>query len=76
MMIFSSLTVVLVTSLAGAIVYYQQRAIDFNLLLILGAGSVIGAYFGAKLTTFINKRVLAITLAVLALAFGVYLAFH
>jgi uncharacterized membrane protein YfcA len=72
----TSLTVVLVTSLAGTIVYYQQQAIEFDLLLILGIGSVVGAYLGAKLTTFINKRVLAITLAVLALAFGIYLAFH
>jgi uncharacterized membrane protein YfcA len=72
----TSLTVVLVTSLAGAIVYYQQQAIEFALLLILGVGSVVGAYLGAKLTTFINKRALAIILAVLALAFGIYLAFH
>jgi uncharacterized membrane protein YfcA len=62
--------------LAGAIVYYQQQAIEFDLLLILGVGSVVGAYLGAKLTTFINKRALAIILAVLALAFGIYLAFH
>jgi uncharacterized membrane protein YfcA len=72
----TSLTVVLVTSLAGAMVYYQRQAIDFKLLLILGIGSVAGAYMGAKLTTFIDKKALAISLAVLALAFGVFLAFH
>lgn len=72
----TSLTVVLTASLAGAFVYYQQQAIDFRLLLILGIGSVIGSYFGSKLTGFINKKVLAITLAILALAFGIYLAFH
>jgi uncharacterized membrane protein YfcA len=72
----TSLSVVLVTSLAGALVYYRQQAIDFRLLLILGVGSVVGAYVGAKLTTFINKKVLAITLALLTLAFGVYLALH
>jgi uncharacterized membrane protein YfcA len=72
----TSLTVVLVTSLAGAMVYLQRQAIDSSLLLILGTGSVVGAYLGAKLTASINKRVLAVTLAVLALTFGVYLFFH
>ncbi len=72
----TSLTVVLVTSLSGAIVYLQRQAVDFWLLLILGGGSVIGAYLGAKLTTFINRKALAISLAVLTLAFGVFLVFH
>jgi uncharacterized membrane protein YfcA len=76
MAVGTSLTVVLTTSLAGAMVYFQQQAIQLKFLLILGVGSVIGAYFGAKLTVFINKKALAITLALLALAFGVYMAFH
>jgi uncharacterized membrane protein YfcA len=46
------------------------------MLLILGAGSVVGAYLGAKITPLVNKRAMATTLAVLALGFGVYLPFH
>jgi hypothetical protein len=70
----TTLTSVLVTSLVGAIVYWQEQAIDFNVLLILGVGSVIGAYLGAKLTARVNRRALAIALAVAALGFGIYLA--
>ncbi len=72
----TTLTAVLATSLAGAIVHYQQQAIDFSLVLVMSAGAVTGAYLGAKLTTVINKKVLAIVLAVLALVFAVYLALH
>jgi uncharacterized membrane protein YfcA len=72
----TSLTVVLATSLVGAAAYYENGNIDFHMLLILGLGSVVGAYLGAKITPFVNKRVLAVTLAVLALGFGIYLAFH
>lgn len=72
----TSLTVVFATSLVGAVAYYQQGNIDFHMLLILGLGSVVGAYLGAKITPFVNKKALSITLAVLALGFGVYLAFH
>ncbi len=72
----TTLTAVLATSLAGAVVHYQQQAIDFKLVLVMSAGSVIGAYLGAKLTAVINKKVLAIVLAILALAFAVYLALH
>lgn len=70
----TTLTVVLVTSVVGATVYFQS--IDFSVLLILGFGSVTGAYLGSKMTSRISKRALAITLAVLTLAFGIYLAFH
>jgi uncharacterized membrane protein YfcA len=70
----TTLTVVLVTSVVGATVYFQS--IDFRVLLILGFGSVTGAYLGSKMTSRISKRALAIILAVLTLAFGIYLAFH
>jgi uncharacterized membrane protein YfcA len=53
-----------------------QGPINFHMLLILGAGSVVGAYLGAKITPLVNKRAMATSLAVLALGFGVYLAFH
>jgi uncharacterized membrane protein YfcA len=60
----------------GVIVYYQRQAIDFNILLILGIGCIAGAYLGAKITSHINRKALAITLAILTLTFGIYLAFH
>jgi uncharacterized membrane protein YfcA len=72
----TTLVVVLVTSLAGSAIYYQQQSINLVLVLILGTGSVVGAYWGAKINTIINKEVLAVTLAILALAFGIYLALH
>ncbi|MGO9388520.1 MAG: sulfite exporter TauE/SafE family protein [Methanobacterium sp.] len=72
----TTLTVVLLTSIVGAIVYYQRNAIDFNILLILSTACIIGAYLGAKLTPYINKKVLAITIALLSIAFGIYLAFY
>jgi uncharacterized membrane protein YfcA len=70
----TTLTTILVASAVGATVHFQS--IDFSVLLILGVGSVTGAYLGSKITSRISKRALAITLAVLALAFGIYLAFH
>ena len=70
----TTLTVVLLTSIVGAIVYYQEQAINFNILLILSIACIIGAYLGAKLTPHINKKVLTITIALLSIAFGIYLA--
>ncbi len=72
----TTLTVVLLTSIAGAIVYYQIKAIDFEILSILSVACVIGAYLGAKLTARINRKVLTVTIALLSIAFGIYLAFH
>jgi uncharacterized membrane protein YfcA len=72
----TTLTVVLLTSIVGAIVYYQKQAIDFTILLTLSVVCIIGAYLGAKLTARINKKVLATTIALLSIAFGIYLAFH
>ncbi len=72
----TTLTVVLLTSIVGAIVYYQRQAIDLDILLILSTACIIGAYLGAKLTPYINRKVLAITIALLSIAFGIYLAFY
>jgi uncharacterized membrane protein YfcA len=52
-----------------------KDAIDLNILLILSTACIIGAYLGAKLTPYINRKVLTITIALLSIAFGIYLAF-
>ncbi len=72
----TSLLVTLLTSVVGVLIYYQRQAIDFNILLILGVGCIVGAYLGAKITAHINRKMLAITLAVLTIIFGIYLAIH
>ncbi len=72
----TTLTVVLLTSIVGVIVYYQRNAIDLDILLILSTACIIGAYLGAKLTPHINRKVLTITIALLSIAFGIYLAFY
>jgi len=76
MAVGTTLTTVLVTSLAGAVAYFGKQSIEFVLVLVLGVWSAIGAYTGAKLTAKVSRKTLAIVLAVLALAFGVYLALH
>jgi hypothetical protein len=68
----TALTVILLTSLVGSVAYLWQ-GIDFGLVLILGVGSVVGAYAGAKLTKRIDKRLLTVVLACLTLAFAVYM---
>jgi hypothetical protein len=68
----TALTVILLTSLVGSAAYLGQ-GIDFGLVLILGVGSVVGAYVGAKLTRRIDKRLLTVVLACLTLAFAVYM---
>jgi len=48
--------------------------IDLETLLIFGVGSAVGAMFGAKLTTKINRKVLTIVLAAMAIIPAIYFA--
>ena len=48
--------------------------VDIKTLLILGIGSAVGAVFGAKLTSKINRKVLTIILSAMAILPGIYLA--
>jgi uncharacterized membrane protein YfcA len=76
MAVGTTLITVLAASLAGAVVYFGKQSINFVLVLALGIWSAVGAYMGARLTSKVNRKTLAIVLAILALVFGVFLAFH
>jgi len=60
--------------ISSFIFHTSSMYIDLKTLSTLGIGSAVGALFGAKLTTKINRKVLTIVLAAMAIIPGVYLA--
>jgi len=70
----TALAVVSMMSLAGAFVYFSQGNLNPKLLGLLVGGAVVGAYSGARLTRYINRRVLLGVLSLLTLiaAVGVF----
>ncbi|MCD5416507.1 sulfite exporter TauE/SafE family protein [Candidatus Bipolaricaulota bacterium] len=64
----TSIAGVIFTSLSGSVVYALRRTIDFRLGLLLMPTTIIGAWCGARLTTIIDSRILAI-------AFGTFLLY-
>ena len=47
---------------------------DFTVILTAGIGSGLGAVFGARLTDKINRKVLVVILAAMAILPGIYLS--
>ena len=62
-----------VLCLSSHVLHVSNMDIDMETLLTLGIGSGIGALFGAKLTTKINRKVLTIILAAMVIIPGIYL---
>lgn len=59
---------------ADFVLHTSTLHIDWETLLTFGIGSGIGAVFGARLTSKINRKVLTIILAAMAILPGIYLA--
>jgi uncharacterized membrane protein YfcA len=64
---------ILVLCLISYLFHTSSMYIDVETLLTLGIGSAVGALFGAKLTTKIDRKVLTIILAAMAIIPGIYL---
>lgn len=62
-----------VLCLSSYVFRVSRMYIDVETMLTLGIGSAVGALFGAKLTTKINRKVLTIILATMAIIPGIYL---
>jgi uncharacterized membrane protein YfcA len=65
----TSLAAVIPISIAAAVVYAPR--VDFTFAILLMAGSVVGAYFGARFSARIPERGLQIIVAVVLAALGV-----
>ncbi|MBC3889408.1 TSUP family transporter [Acetobacterium paludosum] len=65
-----SISIIYISSYAFHI---SKIYIDPQILLIFGIGSAVGALLGAKLTPKINRKVLTIVLAAMAIIAGIYL---
>lgn len=68
---FLSIAVLCMNSL---VFHVSTIHINVEILLTFGIGSAVGAVFGAKLTTKINRKVLTFVLAAIAIIPGIYLA--
>jgi uncharacterized protein len=70
----TSLLAIIPIAVVGAIVYYFQGSppqVDLGFALLLAAGSVVGAYFGARVMSRIPEAQLKLAVAVLLVAIGV-----
>jgi len=67
--------VTLVISLAGGLFHLGSGGLDLPTIAILGSGSLLGSTLGAKLAQRIDRRLIAIIIAAMALASGIFLAF-
>lgn len=65
---------IVILGFSSAIFHTSYMQLDIKLLLILGIGSSVGAIFGARFTAKINRKVLTIILAAMAIIPGIYLA--
>ena len=62
-----------VLCLSSYLFHVSSMYIDVETLLTLGIGSAVGSFFGAKLTAKIDRKVLTIILAAMAIFPGIYL---
>lgn len=69
-----NLVSIIVLLAADAALHTSSLHVDWETLLTFGIGSGLGAVFGAKLTDKINRKVLAVILAAMAILPGIYLA--
>ena len=68
--------VTLVISLAGGLFHLGAGSLDLRTVAIFGAGSLVGAIGGAKLAQKIDRKLITIIIAAMALASGIFLAFR
>lgn len=66
---------ILLLCMSSFIFHLSSMYIDIKTLFTFGIGSAVGALFGAKLTKKINRKVLTVVLAAMAIIPGIYLAF-
>jgi uncharacterized membrane protein YfcA len=69
----TSLVVIAVSSLAGAVSYAVQGQLSSGILVTVGAGAVLGALAGTPLSGKLPDRPLRLGFAALAVAVGIYM---
>ena len=68
--------VTLCISLAGGLFHLGSKALDIKTVVVFGLGSLIGSIIGARLARKIDRRLITIVIAVMAVGSGVFLAFR
>lgn len=68
--------IAMILNLSGAIFHAASSHINFEILIILGLGSAFGAFFGARMAEKINRKALTVTLGLMTIVSGVYMAIH
>ena len=69
----TSLLAIIPIAIVAALVYYfgsSRPQVDLHFALLLSAGSVVGAYFGARATSRIPEAQLKLAVVVLMVAVG------
>lgn len=67
-----NLVSIIIMGLSDVIAHTSALPIDYETLLTLGIGSAVGAIFGAKLATKINRKALTIMLSLMTALPGLY----
>ena len=70
----TTMLIALVVNSAGALFHLAEQHVAPWLVLIFGAGSVLGTFVGVPLAVRINRKVLTIILGALTIGSGIYLA--
>ena len=71
----TSLAVIVLIAIAGAITYglYGHITMNWTLILVLAAGSVVGVVFGARLMMRVPARQLRLAFAAFLVLLGIYM---
>jgi uncharacterized protein len=67
--------IMLPVGILGVLQYYKQGYVDFNYVLVIAAGFVLGSFLGSKLTLSIPQDVVKKTFAILLLIVSVKMLF-
>jgi uncharacterized membrane protein YfcA len=76
MAVGTTILITLVLNFSGAIFHIETINLNIKILIIFATGSVLGALFGAKIATKLDRKILTLILGVLAITSGIYLAIH
>ena len=60
----------------GWIGHASQGKVDYPVLVLMGAGAMVGSWYGAKLTGKVNLNTLILTMGFVLLAVGLLLAYR
>lgn len=71
----TAILVMLPISIASALVYYTQGYVDWQSVLYVGAGSVLGGAIGACLLQIIPNKALKFVFAIVVIAAGIKMLF-